>query len=160
MVARICYERIERKEEIEKLTATDWYAHPKFEERWNNRLSGPEGQMFDMVVSDLKKAGLWYYYLEVEWKMTGELAEIRDSHKDGYWARCCSFAVKDNPEERVWFLRVCADLFKLTPPPSRVGWLLDMSLVKYLSGYATSHQRLVSCKIQISRWRASVPASC
>jgi len=94
LVARICYERIERKEDIEKLLATDWYNHPKFEKKWHNLLDGPEGPMTRIVVTDLKEAGLWYYYLEVAWKVTDEVAKIRDRSKNGYWASCCTFVVK------------------------------------------------------------------
>ena len=125
LVARICYERIERKNDIEKLLATDWYSHPKFNPEWNEYLSGPEIRMRDMVIADLKDAGLWYYYLEVEWKMTGETAKLkRDNSR---WVSWCTFAVKDSPEERIWFLRICADLMALTPPPPRWDkWLFPV----------------------------------
>jgi len=120
LATRIAYERIERIKDIKKIIETDWYAHPKFDKEWNMLLPGPEGRMHDMVESDLKETGLWYYYLEVEWKMTNERAEIRRGNPDR-WESWCIFAVKDNPEERVWFLRICADLMAMTPPPP--SWL-------------------------------------
>lgn len=116
LISRICYERIERIKDIKKLVETDWYAHPKFDNNWNMLLPGPEAKMHDMVEADLKTVGLWYYYLELEWKTTGELAEIRRG--DHYrWASWCTRSVKDNPEERIWFLRICSELMTITPCP-------------------------------------------
>jgi hypothetical protein len=110
LVARICYERIEREKDIEYLLVKDWHARPKFDKEWWQLLPGPELKMRDMVVADLKEAGLWYYYLELEWKITNEKAKIRDTKIIDFWTGWCSFAVKDNLEERVWFLRVYSDV--------------------------------------------------
>ena len=117
LIARICYERIEREKEIKKILETDWYKHPNFNPRWNEYLGGPEGRMHDMVETDLKEAGLWYYYLEVEWKMTGEQAEIRRNRE--HWISWCTFSVKDNPDERIWFLRICSEIMAIVPPSRR-----------------------------------------
>jgi len=132
LVARICYERIEREKEITKLLETDWYKHPKFNPEWNEYLGGPEGHMYGMVVADFKEAGLWYYYLELEWKATDEHSTIRD-RRNGYWASCGTAAVKDNPEERVWFLRVCAEILTDAPPrpvPNTRGYWLQHLLLR------------------------------
>ena len=132
LVARICYERIERKPDIEKLLATDWYAHPDFEPRWNRFRTGPEPFIGAIIVPELKNAGVWYYCLEVVWKMKNEYGEaFRDrSRAPEYWASCCVLAVKDNPEERPWFLRICAEILKnapdLDPYRSRAGWLYSL----------------------------------
>ena len=72
LVARICYERIERGKEIRKLLETDWYSHPKINPEWPPIIIGPEPYIADLVHADMKEAGLWYYCLELEWKMTGE----------------------------------------------------------------------------------------
>jgi len=110
LVSRICYERIERKEDIGKLIETDWYSHPKFNPEWNSYLTGPEWHMVDMIVDDLREVGLWYYYLEQEWKMTGEKAKIKNESRNPFlWKSCCTFAVKDSPKERIWFLRICSE---------------------------------------------------
>ena len=117
LVARICYERIERGEEIKKLLETDWYSHPKFDPLWNQKRSGPETSMASIVIPDLKEAGLWYYYLEVLWKATGEDGKIRKrSPTSDRWAGGCAVAIKDNPEERIWFIRVCSEILAGTPP--------------------------------------------
>ena len=126
LVARICYERIERKEEIKKLIETDWYKHPDFNPEWRQFLPGPEGHMGGLVMPALKEAG-WYYCLEFAWKDTGEKGNIIDKRLD-LWAYWCVLAVKDNPEERIWFLRVCAELTENTPPDPipplpRIYWL-------------------------------------
>jgi len=124
LVARICYERIERKKDIEQLLETDWYSHPDFNPEWRLLLPGPIGPMTKLVHTDVQKAGLWYYCLEQVWKSTGEMGEIyKGRHQEG-WVGCCALAVKDNPEERVWFLRVCAEILAMSPPPPRWNnWL-------------------------------------
>ena len=122
LTARICYERIERKEDIEKLLAIDWYNHPDFDPSWNEFITGPEGCMALIVTPEMKKAGLWYYYLEREWKLLGEDGKIRKNRLNP-WVGCCSLAIKDNQEERIWFLRICADLMGAIPQPPRIGWL-------------------------------------
>jgi len=130
LVSRICYERIERKEDIEKLLATDWYNHPDFEARWNLLITGPEGPMRKLVIADMKKAELWYYYLEIIWKMINEDGKIFKRSDPENWAGSCTLAVKDNPEERIWFLRICSEFLKdtpdLDPSRSRAGWMYSV----------------------------------
>jgi len=124
LVARICYERIERGKEIKKLLETDWYNHPNINPEWPPVIIGPEPHIAELVNADVKEAGVWYYCLELEWKMTGEKGNLREGGKGySYWTSACTFAVKDNPEERIWFLRICADLMAMTPPPPRGGWI-------------------------------------
>ena len=127
LVARICYERIKRIEDIEKLLVTDWYNHPGFEPRWNLLITGPEGPMGKLVVADMEKAGLWYYYLEVVWKITNEDGKIFRKRNPESWAGGGALVVKESPEERIWFLRVCSEILKdapdLDPFRSRAGWL-------------------------------------
>ena len=127
LVARICYERIERIEDIEKLLVTDWYQHLEFNPEWNRYRQGPEGAMMKLVVDYMKKVGLWYYCLEVVWKTTNDNGKIFRRNTPENWAGGCTRAVRDNPEERVWFLRICSDVLKnapdLDPYRSRAGWL-------------------------------------
>ena len=127
LVARICYERIERKKDIERLLATDWYSHPNFDSDWNGFITGPEIKMGKIIIPDLKEAGLWYYYLELMWKMTGEDGKISKHHFPDAWISCCTVVVKDSPEERIWFFRVCAELLTIVSPPPRLdGWILPI----------------------------------
>ena len=128
LVARICYERIERKADIEKLLSSDWYRHPNFDKEWIMFRLGPEGAMRVIIEPEMKEAGLWYYYLELLWKMTGEKGRINEKNAPNVWACYCTLAVKDSSGERVWFLRVCAEILadtppEPTPPPPRGRWI-------------------------------------
>ena len=125
LVARICYERIKRKEDIEQLLAKDWYLHPNFNPDWRFFITGPEIKMHEMIVPELRATGLWHYYLEMEWKMTGEKAKISEHHFPNAWVSWCSLAVKDIPDERIWFLRICSEIMAIEPPTQRWDkWLL------------------------------------
>ena len=112
LVARICKERIERKKDIEKLLATDWRKHPNFNPEWDAYITGAEPLMIGMIIDNLREKRLWYYYLEVEWKMTSDKVKL---YLPDTWVQCCTYAVKDSPE-RIWFLRVCDDLLETAPP--------------------------------------------
>jgi len=122
LVARICYERIERKEDIENLLATDWYKHPNFDPNWGLVIMGPEGGIIaNLVMPEIRRLGLWYYCIEEMWKMTGE--KWKHLHRADLLEWSCVSFVKDTPEERIWFLRVCSDLMTLPPPPPpRFNW--------------------------------------
>ena len=106
LVVRICKERIERKKDIEDLVAIDWRKHPD----WGFAVVELSRKMIEVISAHLKEVGLWYYYLEVEWKNTGE-EELMGVES---WSSLCAYAVKDSPE-RVWFLRVCDDLLETAP---------------------------------------------
>ena len=124
LVARICYERIGRGQEIKKLLDMDWYSHPKIDPTWPYPIMGQEGFIAKLVEADVKEIGLWYYCLELEWKMTGEKGNLREWAGNSYWTSACTAAVRDNPEERIWFLRICADLMAISPTPTRwTKWL-------------------------------------
>lgn len=110
LAARICYERILRQPEIVALTKTNWYAHPKSNPRWEMLHAGPETEMWKVVVPDLRDIGLWYYYLEVQWKHTGETPTYPLRRISDVWPSWCLLAVKEGPE-RGWFLRVLSETF-------------------------------------------------
>ena len=124
LVARICKERIERREEIEKLLAIDWYKHPDFDPMQPPPIIGVEGLIGErIIIPALTEQQLWYYYLEVEWKTTGELGKLnRTPWFPDNWINCCVSAVKDSPE-RIWLLRVFDEMIETTPPPPRLHWL-------------------------------------
>jgi len=112
LVVRICKERIERGKDIEDLVAIDWRKHPDFNPEWDAYITGAEPLMIGMIIDNLREKRLWYYYLEVEWKMTGDKVKL---DLPDTWVQCCTYAVKDSPE-RIWFLRVCDDLLETAPP--------------------------------------------
>jgi|GEM_PF-1293479 len=73
LVARICYERIARKEDIEYLLSYDWRADTGYDKRWEKNIVGPSFKLGTIVVPKCREVGLWYYYVELTWKETGEL---------------------------------------------------------------------------------------
>jgi len=73
-------------------------------------ITGPEGSMPKIIEPELKKIGLWYYYLEREWKMTDENGNIRKGNFPDTWMNCCTFAVKGSSEERIWFFRIFSEI--------------------------------------------------
>jgi hypothetical protein len=99
LVARICYERIAGGKEIEALRVHDWRQHPGFDLNWLKNLSGPGRLMQPLAISYLVEVGLWYYYVEMTWKQTGELTVSSLRHIDDHWQRWCRMALAGRPEE-------------------------------------------------------------
>jgi hypothetical protein len=99
LVARICYERIAGGKEIEALRVHDWRQHPGFDLNWLKNLSGPGRLMQPLAISYLVEVGLWYYYVEMTWKQTGELTVSPLRHIDDHWQRWCRMALAGRPEE-------------------------------------------------------------
>ena len=120
LVARICYERIERKKDIEQLLALNWEAKFNPEE-----VQTRAGRSYTQkVIQDtLKEFGLWYYYLEPWWKMTDEMTS--DKYWSSHWIVNCTDVVKDSSAERIWFLRVCSDLMANPTPSFSIVQLLN-----------------------------------
>jgi hypothetical protein len=99
LVARICYERIARGKDIEALRVHDWRQHPGFDLDWLKNLSGPGRLMQPLAISYLAEVGLWYYYVEMTWKQTGELTVSPLRHINDHWQRWCRMALAGRPEE-------------------------------------------------------------
>jgi hypothetical protein len=99
LVARICYERIARANEIDALRVHDWRQHPGFDLDWETNLSGPGRLMQPLAISYLAEVGLWYYYIEMTWKQTGELTVSPLRHINEHWQRWCRMALARRPEE-------------------------------------------------------------
>jgi hypothetical protein len=100
LTARICYERIRRAKDIEDLRLYDWKTHPSYDKQWEMNILGPGYAMGKIVVPRMVESGLWYYYIEVNWKFTREYsytAPLFGSLKDG-WADWCIMALKKQPE--------------------------------------------------------------
>jgi hypothetical protein len=74
LVARICYERMTRSADIEALRRYDWRAHPQYYKWWEEDIVGVKRHLGTIAVPKFVEAGLWYYYLELVWKDTGEYA--------------------------------------------------------------------------------------
>jgi hypothetical protein len=99
LMARICYERIARGKEIEALRTHDWRQHPGFDRDWEKNLSGPGRLMQPLAFSYLAEVGLWYYYIEMTWKQTGELTVSPLRNINEHWQRWCRMALAGRPEE-------------------------------------------------------------
>jgi hypothetical protein len=128
LAARICYERMSRGDEIQALREHDWLSYPPYlpldqlmaletsqtnsganvqritTRGRNSILWTPAGEMRKYVMPKCKELGLWYYYIELTWKNTGECAIFRQ-HKDVkfnlLWPGWCRGVLKDQPED-VW----------------------------------------------------------
>ena len=119
LVARICYERIERKEDCEDLhdtestrgTKTIWEVAAKIARKDGRESRSNPNSSFGEALKDI---GLWYHYLEWGWKII-ESSSLYGPRVKYLWVQHCQHAVRDNPEERIWFLRVCDDLIQNTP---------------------------------------------
>lgn len=72
LVARICYERLVRGAEIEALRAYDWRTDSGYDRGWEKYITGPAIKLGTIVVPKCREIGLWYYYIELNWKDTEE----------------------------------------------------------------------------------------
>jgi len=100
LVARISYERIARGADIEKLRRYDWRRHPDYHRRWEEDILGASAYLEKIIMPTCKEYGLWYYYLEMKWKLTGELAiDPFDSRINKQWIGWCVHSVWGEPED-------------------------------------------------------------
>jgi hypothetical protein len=133
LVARICYERIARGAEIGILCHYDWRVYPPYSAprgklifhtnqvgtivssevqppggRFTSIL-GPQTDMGQYVVPKFRAAGLWYYYVELTWKQTGENGMLapRDPRFEQVWPYWSRIALADHPEEE--YLRLAME---------------------------------------------------
>ena len=100
LLARICYERIERGHDIEVVRGQDWRGHPGYDRRWAGSMTGPGWRMSSVVVPYLAKQGLWYYYIEITWKQTGEMAVSPLQRINERWPRWCRMALCGMPDDK------------------------------------------------------------
>lgn len=104
LVARICYERTFRGDEIEALRRYDWRKHPQYDKRWEMSIVGARIRLGTIAVPKLVDAGLWYYYIELAWKGTEEYAvepfnPMNDTRiLSESWLGWCMDAVRGQPE--------------------------------------------------------------
>ncbi len=73
LVARICYERLSRAADIDALRAYDWRTDREYDKQWEQYITGPSAKLGTIIVPKCREVGLWYYYVELTWKETGEL---------------------------------------------------------------------------------------
>jgi hypothetical protein len=124
LVARIGYERIQRADAIDALCHHDWRAYPPYSAphakmifltnevgkivssevqppgaRFTSVL-GPQTDMGQYVIPKCREAGLWYYFIELTWKQTGEngVLKPRDPRFEQVWPKWCREAMIGQPE--------------------------------------------------------------
>jgi hypothetical protein len=106
LTARICYEHIERGDEIEELRRYNWREHPDFDLDWERSMAGPGLKMSELVISRMLELGLWYYYIETTWKQTEEWPLVRIRRIFEHWNSWCRAALKGQPEEVYLWLSI------------------------------------------------------
>lgn len=138
LVARICYERIMRGADIQDLRKEDWSSYPPYQPRQMGVLvltempdgtrsaemrpsgasvgiprSGPSYLMDAHVIPHCQKMALWYYFIELTWKQTGEgPLNIDDPKFIERWPTWCRMALSGRPEEVYLFLTMTDRLEK------------------------------------------------
>jgi CBS domain-containing protein len=119
LVARIVLERSLRGADIQALRRYDWPKDPEFDPMWLQYVTGFAYDMGPLAYPRLHAAGLWYYYLEINWKDTQETTHKRFGKQLAeVWPSYLLRAVSQEPEggyrHRVMMDRIAAD-----PPPDR-----------------------------------------
>jgi len=72
LAARICVERICSSNRIAVLRQKEWLKDPEFDKTQSIPINGPVNVIVPLVTKRFKEEGLWYYYVEMNWKNTGE----------------------------------------------------------------------------------------
>ena len=121
LVARICYERSKKGEEIAAFRRYDWRKHPQYNKKWEENIIGPIFYLNKIAVSKCEDMGFWYYYVEMNWKNTGEFAvdsiipRINDSRSfPASWIGWCTMALQDKPEN-YYLIRALMDQLDIDP---------------------------------------------
>jgi len=115
LIARICYERIVRGKDIDNLRSYDWRNDPRYHKYWETYIEGGSLDMDSMASQVFKEFGLWYYYLEVLWKRTGEYAIIPfDPRINKRWTSWGSIANWSQPEDYYSRAMLLEDIRKST----------------------------------------------
>ena len=124
LVARICYERLARSNDLAELREHDWHTYPPYQPKPHGRLeikvlpdgthtseiqppganlvpvTGRSSLMGAYVIPECQRAGLWYYFIELTWKQTQEgPLKSPDVCLVETWPVWCRLALAGQPEE-------------------------------------------------------------
>jgi len=113
LMARICYERILRGQDIEALCHYDWKTDPHYDKQWEGNITGVRYGMSKIVIPRCVELGLWYYYIELAWKHPGELSPTGRTEADA-WRGWCAEAL-DGKLEKYYLIRAMADVVDKDP---------------------------------------------
>jgi hypothetical protein len=120
LVARICYERMTRGEEIEALRRYDWRSHSHYDKQWEMSIVGARIRLGTIVTPTCVENGLWYYYVEMAWKETEEYAlhpfnPMNDTRSlSASWLGWCMGALGGQPES-YYLMKALAERLDLDP---------------------------------------------
>lgn len=106
LTARICYERIKRRNDIDALRNYDWRKNKDFNIDWSRSMAGPGWKMQDLVVTWLVEQGLWYYYIGLIWKSTREQSLVNIHRINENWNGWCILALREQAEESYLWLAI------------------------------------------------------
>ncbi len=83
LMAGIVAERIQRPAEIASLTQTNWHEDPEYNTDWDRNREGPVLGLAPLVTKRYREKTLWWSYMELIWKETGEHSHNPKMHE---WA--------------------------------------------------------------------------
>ena len=119
LVARIVLERMLRGADIQALRNYDWTKDPEFNPDWDKFILGFAYQMGPLADPRLDAAGLWYYYLEINWKDTREMSNGNIGRGlVEVWASCLLRAAS-RASEGAYRHRIMMDRLVADPPPGK-----------------------------------------
>lgn len=114
LMARICCEWLERGAEIDALRRHAWKTDPEF--KYGGHRAGVGAEIRSLAAKRFKERRLWYYYLEVMWKKTGEhqIASVQDGSIYSRWPEYGGRALQGEPEEYYTF-QIRRDILRRDP---------------------------------------------
>ena len=109
LVARISYERNARSNDIESIRRYNWKTDPQYDKKWEHNILGVEVNIGTIIVPKCVELGLWYYFVEMTWKRTGEdIITPWDSRMQGVLAGSGRRALEKQPE-RYYLIKTIMD---------------------------------------------------
>jgi hypothetical protein len=100
LMARICVEWMTRGSEVDALRAHSWETDPERELQMGGSIIGLGDDIWFLAAKRFKERRLWYYYLEILLKETGEYSVgCRHPSVSRYWPRYARNALYGEPED-------------------------------------------------------------
>lgn len=96
LMAGIVAERITRGSEINEFAKYNWRRDPRYGSDWDMYHGGPVEKLMPLVTEKCKEKGLWWYYIELTWKKTGEHSS-KPRIREDYWRGAYETACKGSP---------------------------------------------------------------
>ncbi|MDT8390000.1 MAG: hypothetical protein RRC34_05765 [Lentisphaeria bacterium] len=120
LVARIWHEKIDRGADITSLRNLDWSKEPGYKKDWERDITGPVSYIGKNLAPKVltRKFHLWYYYIELNWKDTREIAIGPQAHSLNWptgrypgetaWHSLCLKTLDKSPE-RFYILNIMSE---------------------------------------------------